>query len=82
MAMLALLKRMGQGGMTVHGFRSVFRDWSAEAGFAREVAEAALAHVVGNKVEAAYLRTTLFEGRRKMMDAWGAICCNGAPGHV
>jgi integrase len=64
MALLAVLKRMGRTDITTHGFRSVFRDWAAETGVAREVAEAALAHAVDNKVEAAYLRTTLFEKRR------------------
>ncbi len=74
MAMLAVLKRMGRSDLTTHGFRSTFRSWAAEAGFPREVAEAALAHVVGDRVEAAYLRTTLFERRRKMMDAWADAC--------
>lgn len=52
-----LLERMGRGDITVHGFRSSFRDWAAErTSFPREVAEAALAHVVGDKTEAAYRR--------------------------
>ena len=54
---------------TVHGFRSSFRDWAAEAGFAHEVCEAALAHVVENRVEAAYRRTDLFARRRTLMRA-------------
>jgi integrase len=74
MALLAVLKRMGRTDITTHGFRSVFRDWAAEAGVSREVAEAALAHTVENKVEAAYLRTTLFERRQKVMDAWARAC--------
>jgi len=74
MSLLAVLKRMGREGVTTHGFRSVFRDWAAEAGRPRELAEAALAHVVGNKVEAAYLRTTLFERRRALMDDWARAC--------
>ena len=56
---------------TPHGFRSSFRDWCAERGVPREVAERALAHVVGNRVEAAYNRTDLLERRRKVMEAWG-----------
>ena len=75
MAMLQTLRRMGRGDLTVHGFRSTFRDWSAEqTAFAREVAEAALAHTIGDKVEAAYRRGDLFEKRRKLMDAWATYC--------
>jgi integrase len=60
---------------TVHGFRSSFRDWAAECtNFPNEVCEAALAHAVANKVEAAYRRGDLFEKRRKLMDAWAAFC--------
>ena len=56
-----------------HGFRSSFRDWAAEeTDHPREVAEAALAHVVRNQVEAAYRRTDLFECRRRLMDDWAA----------
>lgn len=67
---------------TVHGFRSAFRDWVAEqTSFAGEVAEAALAHAIPNKVEAAYKRTDFFEKRRKLMDAWGAYC-RGSDGNV
>ena len=54
---------------TVHGFRSSFRDWCAETGKPREIAEAALAHVVGG-VEGAYFRSDLFQKRRILMDAW------------
>ena len=57
---------------TVHGFRSSFRDWAAEAGAPREIAEAALAHAVGNQVEAAYMRTDLLDQRRELMQAWAA----------
>lgn len=72
MALLMLLRRMGYESLTAHGFRSTFRDWAAErTNFQREVAEAALAHVVGDKVEAAYRRGDLFEKRRRLMDAWG-----------
>ena len=59
-------------GCVPHGFRSSFRDWAAETGVTREVAEAALAHVVLDPVEAAYRRTDLFEQRRPVMERWGA----------
>jgi integrase len=60
---------------TVHGFRSAFRDWAAECtNFPNEVCEAALAHAVSNRVEAAYRRGDLFDKRRKLMDAWAAYC--------
>lgn len=75
MAMLQTLRRMDRDDLTVHGFRSTFRDWAAEqTAFAREVAEAALAHTIGDKVEAAYRRGDLFEKRRKLMDAWATYC--------
>ena len=57
---------------TPHGMRSSFRDWCSETGVAREVAEAALAHVVKNKVEAAYARSDLLDRRREVMEAWAA----------
>jgi integrase len=61
--------------ITVHGFRSTFRDWTAErTNFPREVAEAALAHAIPNAVEAAYRRSDLFEHRRKLMEAWAQYC--------
>lgn len=64
---------------TVHGFRSAFRDWVAEqTSFSGEVAEAALAHTIPNKVEAAYRRTDFLEKRRKLMEAWGAYCTGEA----
>jgi integrase len=72
-AMLDVLYRM-RPGITVHGFRSTFRDWAAErTNFPREVVEMALAHVVGNKVEAAYRRGDLFEKRRRLMEAWAGF---------
>jgi integrase len=75
MSMLMMLRRMGRGDLTAHGFTSTFRDWAAErTNFPREVAEAALAHVVGDRTEAAYRRGDLFEKRRRMMDAWAAHC--------
>ena len=70
MAMLQLLDRMDVS-VTVHGFRSSFRDWAAErTAFAHEVCEMALAHTIPNAAEAAYRRGDLFEKRRKLMDAW------------
>jgi integrase len=75
MAMLMLLRRMERGDLTAHGFRSSFRDWVAEATtFPRELAEAALAHVNGDKTEAAYQRGDLLAKRRRMMEAWAAYC--------
>jgi integrase len=75
MAMLQLLERMGRDDLTVHGFRSTFRDWTAErTNFPREVCEMALAHVVGDQVEAAYRRGDLFEKRRQLMEAWAKFC--------
>jgi integrase len=75
MAMLVLLRRMERSDITVHGFRSTFRDWAAElTNFPREVAEMALAHTIGSKVEAAYRRGDLFEKRRRLMQAWAGYC--------
>lgn len=75
MAMLVLLRRMNHGDITAHGFRSAFRDWTAEAtNYSGEVAEQALAHVLGDKVEAAYRRGDLFEKRRGLMQAWSDYC--------
>jgi integrase len=71
MACAMLLRRMKVGKATVHGFRSAFRDWCGEATtFPREVAEAALAHAVGNQTERAYRRGDALDKRRKLMDAW------------
>ena len=64
-------RALGGTRATPHGFQSSFRNWCAETGVAREVAERALAHVVSNKVEAAYNRTDLLERRREVMVAWG-----------
>jgi integrase len=72
MAMAMLLRRMGRGDLTAHGFRSTFRDWAAETtAFDRETAEAALAHTLKDKVEAAYRRGDLLDKRRRLMEAWG-----------
>lgn len=71
MAMLKVLERMGQGQLTVHGFRSTFRDWAAECTpYPNEVVEMALAHAIRDKTEAAYRRGDLFEKRRALMQAW------------
>jgi integrase len=75
MAFLALLRRLDRTDITAHGFRSSFRDWAAEqTNYAREVAEAALAHTLSDKVEAAYRRTDLFDKRAKLMEAWARYC--------
>lgn len=75
MAMDMLLRRMGADAFTVHGFRSSFRDWAGECTpFPREVAEAALAHVIGDETERAYRRGDALEKRRKLMEAWEVFC--------
>jgi integrase len=80
-ALLMLLRRMGHGDLTVHGFRSSFRDWAAECtGFPREAAEMALAHTIGNKTEAAYRRGDLFEQRSRLMAAWEIACAGSDHG--
>jgi integrase len=74
MAMLMMVRRM-QAGLTVHGFRSTFRDWvSEETDHSPEVAEMALAHTIGNKVEKAYRRGNLLERRRRLMQDWEDYC--------
>ena len=74
MAFLTALRRMERNDATTHGFRSSFRDWAAEqTNVPRAVCEAALAHTIGNKTEAAYHRTDLFERRRELMTAWAAF---------
>lgn len=78
MTLLKILRDMNVDA-TVHGFRSSFRDWCAEeTSFSGEVAEAALAHAIQNKVEAAYRRTDFLEKRRKLMNSWGAFCSGSA----
>jgi integrase len=70
-----IAKRVAGADITLHGFRSSFRDWAAECtNFPREVAEMALAHAIPDAVEAAYRRGDLFDKRRKLMDAWAAYC--------
>lgn len=75
MAMSATLKRMNRSDITVHGFRSTFRDWAGEqTTFPRELIEHALAHQLKDKAEAAYARSTMPEKRRKLMEAWAEYC--------
>ena len=75
MAMAQLLKRIGHGDVTVHGFRSSFRDWAAErSSMPREIAELSLAHEVGSAVERAYRRSDLIEQRKELMERWGNFC--------
>lgn len=77
MAFLMMLRRMGRDDLAVDGFRSTFRDWAAErTTVAPEVAEAALAHTVTNKVEAAYRRSDLLEKRRVLMQQWALIAAS------
>jgi integrase len=81
MALLMTLRRMDRSDLTAHGFRSTFRDWCAERStFPAEVAEIALAHVIGDKVEAAYRRGDLFEKRRQLAEAWASFCSRPAGG--
>jgi integrase len=75
MAMTATLRRMKRGDITAHGFRSTFRDWCSDAtDTPREIAEAALAHAVGDKVEAAYRRSDALAKRAALMAQWAAFC--------
>ena len=74
MAMLELLRGV-RPGLTVHGFRASMRSWAAEqTNFPREIAEAALGHVVKDGVERAYQRGDLLEKRRRLMEAWTSYC--------
>jgi integrase len=75
MTCLAVLKRMGRTDLTVHGFRSTFRDWAAEAtAYPRDVCEMALAHAIEDKSEAAYRRGDLLEKRTRLMSEWATFC--------
>jgi integrase len=75
MAFLMTLRRLGRGDLTAHGFRSTFSDWCSErTNFSADVREMALAHAVGDKVEAAYRRGDLFQKRRQLMEAWTRFC--------
>lgn len=83
MALLTLLRRMGYGHITTHGFRSTFRDWVSEVtDFSPEVAEMCLAHTIGNKVEAAYRRGNLLEKRKLLLSHWEVFCLVGANSNV
>jgi integrase len=83
MTLAAVLKRMGRDDLTVHGFRSTFRDWAGEAtAHPREVIEAALAHRLKDKAEAAYARGDLFTKRRRLMEDWAAYLARHEPAAV
>ena len=85
MALTTLLRRVEAPSTTperlatAHGFRSTFRDWCSEQGYPRDLAERALAHLIQNKVEAAYHRTDLLDQRRPMMDAWAEFVSGNSP---
>ncbi len=75
MALLMLLRRMGLHDLTVHGFRATFKTWASErTSFQNEIIEASLAHLIGGKVEQAYMRGDLFEKRRRLMQQWATFC--------
>ena len=79
MALSMVLRRMGIMDATTHGFRSAFRDWSAErTSFPHELSEMALAHAIENKTEKAYRRGDLLEKRRQLMTAWARFCASGS----
>ena len=82
MAMLELLQGMGFGeDLTVHGFRSTFKDWCSEqTGYPNEMSEMALAHTVSDKVEAAYRRGDMRDKRRRLMADWAAYCTRAPQG--
>jgi integrase len=84
MLMAMTLRRMGRSDLTVHGFRSTFRDWSAETtNYPNHVVEQALAHAIGSAVEAAYRRGDLFDKRCRLMEEWATFCSRpDAPGVV
>ena len=78
MVVIAKLGRKGE--ITAHGFRSAFRDWAAEqTNFPREIAEASLAHTIGDATERAYHRGDFIAKRRQIMDAWARYCAEPAP---
>lgn len=82
-ALFEELRRMNRGKVTVHGFRSTFRDWVAErTDFPGDVAELALAHAIASRVEASYRRGDLLDKRRKLMDAWDRFATSPAGGKV
>ena len=79
-SIVSVLQRMGRSdGLTIHGFRSTFRDWAAETtAYPNHVVEMALAHAIGSGVEAAYRRGDLFEKRRRLMEDWAKFCAQPA----
>jgi integrase len=83
MAMIMVLRRMKIKDVTVHGFRSSFRDWAGNvSSFPRELAETALSHVIGDKAEQAYRRSDALEKRRKLMEAWTSYCEPKVQGNI
>ena len=77
-ALRSVLKRMGLGHLTQHGFRSTFRDWAGETtSHPREIMEHALAHGLKDRTEAAYQRGTLIPKRKVLMAEWSDYCCSG-----
>jgi integrase len=75
MAMETVLRRMGRRDITVHGFRSSFKDWGADCtDFPREIIEMALGHTIPDKVEAAYRRGDALIKRRELMEEWARYC--------
>jgi integrase len=82
-ALRKLMSRMEAGALTMHGFRSAFRDWAGEkTPFPRDVAEMAIAHVVGDQTERAYRRGDALEKRRELMQAWADFCSGKSTGKV
>jgi integrase len=80
MGMAQVLRRIGRGDITVHGFRSTFMDWAHErTAYPKVVIDMALAHTVGDKVEAAYRRGDLFDKRRKLMAEWATFATSPPP---
>jgi integrase len=74
MSLLMQMRRMKRDDITAHGFRSTFRDWCADRGVARDLAEVCLAHAISSKAEAAYLRSDVLERRRPIMQDWADFC--------
>jgi integrase len=75
MSLLQVLRRMGRGDLTTHGFRSTLRDWAAEqTAYPNELLEMALGHAIKSKAEAAYRRGDLLEKRRRLMADWAGFC--------
>jgi integrase len=81
MAFWRLLRRMGRGDLTAHGFRATFKTWASErTSFQNEIVEASLAHIVGGKVEQAYMRGDMFEKRRRLMQQFASFCTTAPTG--